>query len=43
VLLMLGLVHLTNVFNKIRRRGSLDAMPAPPVQLHAYTQPFPPR
>ena len=43
VLLMLGVVHLTNVyvFNKIRRRGRLDAMAAPPVPPQAYTQPLP--
>ena len=43
VLLMLGVVHLTNVyvFNRIRRRGRLDAMTAPPVPPQAYTQPFP--
>ena len=43
VLLMLGFVHLTNVyvFNKIRRRGRLDAMAGPPVPPQAYTQPFP--
>jgi hypothetical protein len=43
VLLMLGFVHLTNVyvFNRIRRRGRLDSMAAPPVPPQAYTQPFP--
>ena len=43
VLLMLGVVHLTNVyvFTKIRRRGRLDAMAAPPVPPQAYTQPLP--
>ena len=43
VLLMLGLVHLTNVyvFNKIRRRGRLDAMAAPPLPPQAFTQPYP--
>ena len=42
VLLMLGVVHLTNVyvFNKIRRRGRLDAMAAPPVPPQGWTQPF---
>lgn len=43
VLLMLGFVHLTNVyvFTKIRRRGRLDAMTAPPVPPQGWTQPFP--
>lgn len=42
VLLMLGFVHLTNVyvFNKIRRRGRLDAMAAPPLPPQGWTQPF---
>ena len=42
VLLMLGVVHLINVyvFNKIRRRGRLDAMATPPVPPQAWTQPF---
>ena len=44
VLLMLGVVHLTNVyvFNRIRRRSRLDAMVAPPVPPQAWTQPAPP-
>jgi hypothetical protein len=43
VLLMLGVVHLTNVyvFNRIRRRGRLDAMATPPVPPQAWTQPIP--
>ena len=43
VLLMLGFVHLTNVyvFTKIRRRGRLDAMAGPPIPPQAYTQPLP--
>jgi hypothetical protein len=43
VLLMLGFVHLTNVyvFNRIRRRGRLDAMATPPVPPQGWTQPFP--
>jgi hypothetical protein len=43
VLLMLGVVHLTNVyvFNRIRRRGHLDSMAAPPLPPQSYTQPFP--
>ena len=42
VLLMLGFVHLTNVyvFNRIRRRGRLDSLGTPPVPPQAYTQPF---
>ena len=42
VLLMLGVVHLVNVyvFNKIRRRGRLDAMATPPVPPQGWTQPF---
>ena len=42
VLLMLGIVHLVNVyvFNKIRRRGRLDAMATPPVPPQGWTQPF---
>ena len=41
VLLMLGVVHLTNVyvFTKIRRRGRLDALAAPPVPPQGWTQP----
>jgi hypothetical protein len=43
VLLMLGVVHLTNVyvFTKIRRRSRLDNLATPPVPPQAYTQPFP--
>ena len=43
VMLMLGFVHLTNVyvFNKIRRRSRLDALVAPPLPPQAYTQPLP--
>ncbi len=42
VLLMLGVVHLTNVyvFNRIRRRGRLDRLSTPPVPPQGYTQPF---
>lgn len=44
VLLMLGVVHLTNVyvFNRIRRRSRLDALAAPPVPPQAWTQPAQP-
>jgi hypothetical protein len=43
VMLMLGVVHLTNVyvFTKIRRRSQLDARPTAPVPPQAYTQPLP--
>ena len=43
VLLMLGVVHLTNVyvFTKIRRRGRLEAMATPPLPPQGWTQPFP--
>ncbi|MFB6539540.1 hypothetical protein [Streptomyces noursei] len=41
VLLVLGLMHLGNVFalNKFRRRGLMDREQTPPVPPQAYTQP----
>lgn len=45
VLLMLGVVHLTNVwvFNRIRRRSRLDAFRMAPVPAQGHTQPaYPP-
>ncbi|MFE6686754.1 hypothetical protein ACFVFQ_09790 [Streptomyces sp. NPDC057743] len=43
VLLVLGLMHLGNVFalNKFRRRGMLDREPNPPLPPNAYTYPAP--
>ena len=44
VLLMLGVVHLFNVyvFTRIRRRTRLEAMGTPPVQPQTWTQPMAP-
>lgn len=41
VLLILGLVHLANVYvlNRIRRRGALDRQHRPPVPPQGWTQP----
>ncbi|MGG2463648.1 hypothetical protein ACO0M4_28275 [Streptomyces sp. RGM 3693] len=41
VLLVLGLMHLGNVFalNKFRRRGMMDREQTPPVLPQGYTQP----
>ncbi|MEK2479528.1 MULTISPECIES: hypothetical protein [Streptomyces] len=43
VLLVLGLMHLGNVFalNKFRRRGMMDREQNPPVLPQGYTQPGP--
>lgn len=43
VMLMLGVVHLLNVyvFNRIRRRSHLDALATPPVPPQSYLQPPP--
>ncbi|MGD3106078.1 hypothetical protein [Streptomyces sp. YGL11-2] len=43
VLLVLGLMHLGNVFalNKFRRRGIMDREQTPPVAPQAYTRPAP--
>lgn len=45
VLLVLGLMHLANVFvlNKIRRRGLMDHETKPPLPSQSWTLPVPPK